>query len=69
MVGGLEVLRAWESLPVDARDRPQRPPVIEKMHIFKNAFDEARQQLQKEKEEEANKEELAAKVAPLRFST
>lgn len=62
VVGGLDVLRAWEAMPVDAKDRPQRPLVIEKMHIFKNAFDEASQQLQKKKEEEANKDIVAAKV-------
>lgn len=61
-MGGLEVLRAWEAMPVDAKDRPQRPLVIEKMHIFKNAFEEARLQRQKQKEQEANKEAEAAKV-------
>lgn len=62
VVGGLDVLRAWEAMPVDAKDRPQRPLMVEKMHIFKNAFDEASQQLQKKKEE-ANKEIVAAKEA------
>ncbi|KAL8446351.1 hypothetical protein Emag_004758 [Eimeria magna] len=63
VVGGLEVLRVWEGLPVDAKDRPQRPLVIEKMHVFKNAFEEAKQQLRKREEEEANKEAKAAEEA------
>ncbi|OEH74432.1 peptidyl-prolyl cis-trans cyclophilin-type domain-containing protein [Cyclospora cayetanensis] len=63
VVGGLDVLRAWEGLPVDSRDRPQRPLVIEKMHIFKNAFDDAKKQIQQKKEKEANKEAEAEKEA------
>lgn len=62
VVGGLEVLRQWEAISVDAADRPKKPPIIEKMHVFKNAFDEAKQLLQKQRHDEATKDVRAAEV-------
>ncbi|XP_039292291.1 RING-type E3 ubiquitin-protein ligase PPIL2 [Nilaparvata lugens] len=52
VVGGLDTLNAIEKVEVDNKDRPIEDIVIEKAQIFVDPFQEAREQLAVEREEE-----------------
>ncbi|EPT27427.1 peptidyl-prolyl cis-trans isomerase, cyclophilin-type domain-containing protein [Toxoplasma gondii TgCatPRC2] len=56
VVGGLDVLRQWEKLETDKKDKPLKPPKVEEIIVFKNPFEDARKEMEDEKREEEEKE-------------
>ncbi|XP_055387385.1 RING-type E3 ubiquitin-protein ligase PPIL2 [Condylostylus longicornis] len=63
LVGGIDTLNNIEKIEVDNKDRPIVGIYIEKAHVFVDPFQEAEEQLEKERQEEAKKqaEEMAKK--------
>ena len=61
IVGGLETLNDMEKIEVDNKDRPIEDIVIQAVQIFVDPYDEADEQLAKERAEE--KERLAKEAA------
>lgn len=62
LVGGLETLQKMENIEVDNKDRPIEDIIIESSQVYVNPFEEAVEQLAKERADEAvSKQEAAAK--------
>uniref|UniRef100_A0A3B0MMN3 Peptidyl-prolyl cis-trans isomerase, putative n=1 Tax=Theileria annulata TaxID=5874 RepID=A0A3B0MMN3_THEAN len=51
VVGGLEILRKWNTLKVDDEERPLNPPKILQTIIYSNPFEDAKVSISKELEE------------------
>ncbi|EDW09035.1 RING-type E3 ubiquitin-protein ligase PPIL2 [Drosophila mojavensis] len=60
LVGGLETLQKMENIEVDNKDRPIEDIIIENAQVFVNPFEEAVEQLAKERAEEAASKQVAA---------
>ncbi|EDW02672.1 RING-type E3 ubiquitin-protein ligase PPIL2 [Drosophila grimshawi] len=60
LVGGLETLQKMENIEVDNKDRPIEDIIIENSQVFVNPFEEAVEQLAKERAEEAASKQLEA---------
>ncbi|KAJ3642264.1 hypothetical protein Zmor_025065 [Zophobas morio] len=56
LVGGMESLTEMEKIEVDNKDKPIEDIVIIKAQVFVNPFEEADEQLAKEREEEAKRQ-------------
>ncbi|UKK01950.2 peptidyl-prolyl cis-trans isomerase [Theileria orientalis] len=52
VVGGLDVLKRWNSLKVDDEERPLKPPRLLATVVYSNPFEDARKALDKEREEQ-----------------
>ncbi|EAN32863.2 Cyclophilin type peptidyl-prolyl cis-trans isomerase/CLD family protein [Theileria parva strain Muguga] len=50
VVGGLEILKKWNNLKVNDEERPLNPPKIVNTIVYSNPFEEAKIQLDKQKE-------------------
>lgn len=59
LVGGLDTLSEMEKIEVDNKDHPIEEIVIEKAHIFVDPFQEADEQLAKERSDEIEKQQKA----------
>lgn len=59
LVGGLDTLNEMEKIEVDNKDRPIEDIFIEKAHIFVDPFQEADEQLAKERSDELEKQQKA----------
>lgn len=59
LVGGLETLNEMEKIEVDNKDRPIEDIFVEKAHIFVDPFQEADEQLMKERADEIEKQQKA----------
>ncbi|ALC42528.1 CG7747 [Drosophila busckii] len=63
LVGGLDSLQKMENIEVDNKDRPIEDIIIESSQVFVNPFEEAVEQLAKERAEEAiSKQQEATKL-------
>ncbi|XP_059168026.1 RING-type E3 ubiquitin-protein ligase PPIL2-like [Physella acuta] len=56
VVGGLKTLDAMEAIEVDKKDKPKIDIIIEDCVVFSNPYDEADEQLKKEREEDLEKQ-------------
>ena len=54
VVGGLDVLKKLETIPVDAKDRPEREIRIKQIQMFVDPFEEYQTRLKKKLAHEAN---------------
>lgn len=59
LVGGMDTLNEMEKIEVDNKDRPIEEITIEKAHIFVDPFQEADEQLVKERADEIEKQQKA----------
>lgn len=59
LVGGLDTLNEMEKIEVDNKDKPIEDIVIEKTHIFVDPFQEADEQLAKERADDIEKQQKA----------
>ncbi|XP_046326965.2 RING-type E3 ubiquitin-protein ligase PPIL2-like [Haliotis rufescens] len=62
IVGGLETLDKMEAIEVNKHDKPKEEIKIENVIVFVNPFDEADEQLKKEREDELEKQKAAAEA-------
>lgn len=60
LVGGLETLQKMENIEVDNKDRPIEDIIIESSQVYVNPFEEAVEQLTKERADEAVSKQAAA---------
>lgn len=67
VVGGLETLDAMEKVDTDKNDKPKEVMKIENIQVFVNPFEEAEEQLKKEREDEAVKDKEEAEALKQRF--
>lgn len=56
VVGGLDVLKKLETIPVDDKDRPEREIKIKQIQVFVDPFEEYQTRLKKKLAHEANAE-------------
>lgn len=56
VVGGLDVLKKLEAIPVDEKDRPEREIRIKQIQVFVDPFEEYQTRLKKKLAHEANAE-------------
>jgi peptidyl-prolyl cis-trans isomerase-like protein 2 len=56
VVGGLDVLKKLEAIPVDEKDRPEREIKIKQVQVFVDPFEEYQTRLKKKLAHEANAE-------------
>ncbi|KAI8637453.1 peptidyl-prolyl cis-trans isomerase-like 2 [Parasitella parasitica] len=56
VVGGLDVLKKLEAIPVDEKDRPERDIKIKQIQVFVDPFEEYQTRLKKKLSHEANRE-------------
>ncbi|KAI9485379.1 MAG: peptidyl-prolyl cis-trans isomerase-like 2 [Benjaminiella poitrasii] len=56
VVGGMDVLKILETIPVDERDRPEREIVMKSVQVFVDPFEEYQTRLKKKLAHEANSE-------------
>ncbi|KAI8992094.1 peptidyl-prolyl cis-trans isomerase-like 2 [Mycotypha africana] len=56
VVGGMDVLRKLEAVPVDKNDRPEREIVMKQVEVFVDPFAEYQARLKRKLEHEANKD-------------
>ncbi|CEP16092.1 hypothetical protein [Parasitella parasitica] len=56
VVGGLDVLKKLEAIPVDEKDRPERDIKIKQIQVFVDPFEEYQTRLKKKLAHEANRE-------------
>jgi peptidyl-prolyl cis-trans isomerase-like protein 2 len=56
VVGGLDVLKKLEAIPVDDKDRPEREIKIKQVQVFVDPFEEYQTRLKKKLAHEANAE-------------
>lgn len=59
LVGGLDTLSEMEKIEVDNKDRPIENIIIEKAHIFVDPYQEADEQLAKERQDDLEKQQKA----------
>lgn len=66
IVGGLETLNSMEKIEVDNKDRPIEDIVFQGVQVFIDPYEEADEQLAKERAEEAEKiaKEAVEKITP-----
>ncbi|KAM8712679.1 hypothetical protein ACLKA7_013072 [Drosophila subpalustris] len=60
LVGGLDTLQKMEQIEVDNKDRPIEDIIIENAQVYVNPFEEAAEQLAKERADEAASKQVAA---------
>jgi len=56
VVGGLDVLKKLEAIPVDERDRPERDIKIKQIQVFVDPFEEYQTRLKNKLAHEANRD-------------
>ncbi|KAI7897844.1 peptidyl-prolyl cis-trans isomerase-like 2 [Cokeromyces recurvatus] len=56
VVGGMDVLKILETIPVDERDRPEREIIMKQVQVFVDPFEEYQTRLKKKLAHEANAE-------------